>query len=133
MLKLKSGRTFIDNSNVEQDTGFIVRYESPSISLTGMTLKLALWKDQSTWKSAVANTAKVFPIMTLPDIFIGGLDFITYFLTPVTPSVVPISPLVFLSEQLYKYLAEVKPIVPLINWDDWEVYKISGVPATLIR
>lgn len=116
-LQLKSGRTFTDKSDVIHDTGFFA--VSQVFNRVGsIRLLCGIWKDSGSFTS-YSTIGSPQPIITDLNVLIDGVNYISYFLIPVTISS-PKAPLSVINDQFYSFLTTVKPSVPLINWDDWE-------------
>jgi len=82
------------------------------------------------------SDGSVAPIVGDIIITISGQDFIDYVATPIAVSS-PIVLLKLMNDRFFQFMIDKQPQVlrgfigsdPLIDWNDWEIVVIPGVPA----
>ena len=133
-LRLKSGRTFTDNASVDHDEGFLGVISATS-SPGHINLFCGIWKDEASFLTYLSD-GSVAPIVGDIIITISGQDFIDYVATPIAVSS-PIVLLKLMNDRFFQFMIDKQPQVlrgfigsdPLIDWNDWEIVVIPGVPA----
>jgi len=125
-LQLKSGETFTDKSNVVHEEAFISNYAA-EFTLGRIIYHSAIWKDSVSFLDSVQGGPSK-PFQYLPDIVIGGADFVTYFLTP-NVTVTNRSRMSINSDGFYAYLSAHPEAMPDVDLDDFDEVGIPGVPG----